>query len=149
VSKVRAVGSGQTGHAATGWIPHHPNRWYANCIIDFIAGLFFGGLANVVGTWLPNGGIALFGGVVFSQWVNLQVESSASTRAKTALAELEAASGIAVEVVLREMGPPPDIPPEEKLGRLSHQYGFEIEDVRIVVANHTTHTQSDGEQHLE
>jgi len=57
-------------------------------------------------------------------------------RGSMTLAELEKATGVAVEVVLRELKLPSDVPHEEKLGRLSHQYGFEIDDVRRIVDNH-------------
>lgn len=52
------------------------------------------------------------------------------------LAELEKTTGVAVEIVLRELELPSDVPHEEKLGRLSHQYTFEIDDVRRIVDSH-------------
>ena len=52
------------------------------------------------------------------------------------LAEVEKTTGVAVEVVLRKLGLPSDVPREERLGRLGHQYGFEMEAVRQIVDNH-------------
>lgn len=57
-------------------------------------------------------------------------------RGSMTLAEVEKTTGVAVEVVLRELGLPSDVPREERLGRLSHQYGFEMEDLRRIVDNH-------------
>jgi hypothetical protein len=65
-------------------------------------------------------------------------ESIPHVRGSMTLAELEDATGVAVEVVLRELGLPSNTPPEEKLGRLSHQYGFEMDDVRGVIAKHSS-----------
>ena len=59
-------------------------------------------------------------------------------RGSMTLAEVEKTTGVAVKVVLRELGLPSDVPREERLGRLSRQYGFEMEEVRKIVDNHLT-----------
>jgi hypothetical protein len=36
-------------------------------------------------------------------------------------------------VILQELGLPQNLPLNERLGRLRHQYGFEMEDVRKIM----------------
>ena len=52
------------------------------------------------------------------------------------LLEVEQATGVSAETVLRELGLPPDAPADEQLGRLRKRYGFEMEAVREIVRKH-------------
>lgn len=55
-------------------------------IFLLMIGMMLAGANSVVGQWMVTAGIALFGGVVFFQLVNLPVEFDASHRAKQQLA---------------------------------------------------------------
>jgi hypothetical protein len=49
------------------------------------------------------------------------------------LLEVEQRSGVPTAVILQDLGLPQNLPLNERLGRLHHQYGFEMEDVRKIV----------------
>jgi hypothetical protein len=49
------------------------------------------------------------------------------------LREVEQQTGVSSEVILRELGLPPGLPVDERLGRLRRQYGFRMDDLREVV----------------
>jgi hypothetical protein len=53
------------------------------------------------------------------------------------LREVEQQSGVSSEVILRELGLPPGLLVDERLGRLRRQYGFRMDDLREVVRKHT------------
>ena len=53
------------------------------------------------------------------------------------LREVEQQTGVSSEVILRELGLPPGLPVDERLGRLRRQYGFRMDDLREVVRKHT------------
>ena len=46
------------------------------------------------------------------------------------LRDAEKRTGVPVSVLKRKLGLPPDASPDERLGRLRRQYGFEMQDVR-------------------
>ena len=53
------------------------------------------------------------------------------------LREVEQQTGVSSEVILRELGLPPGLAVDERLGRLRRQYGFRMDDLREVVRKHT------------
>jgi hypothetical protein len=55
------------------------------------------------------------------------------------LAEVERATGVPVAVLLEGLGLPPETGPEQHLGQLRRTHGFEIDDVREIVAAHSRH----------
>jgi hypothetical protein len=57
-------------------------------------------------------------------------------RGSTTLREAAELAGIDVEQLKQELGLPADVPPDERLGRLRQEYGFEMSDVRRIVAEH-------------
>jgi hypothetical protein len=52
------------------------------------------------------------------------------------LSEVETRTGVPTGQILGELGLPPDLPPDERLGRLRRTYGFEMKDIREVVRRH-------------
>lgn len=62
-----------------------------------------------------------------------RVGSIAITGQQT-LPDLESATGIPARTIARELGLPEGVPTNETLGRLRRLYGFEIQDVRDLVA---------------
>lgn len=52
------------------------------------------------------------------------------------LREVEQRTGVPAGVILRGLGLPQEVPVDERLGRLRQQYGFEMEDVRVIVEKH-------------
>ncbi|MHC4348557.1 MAG: DUF4405 domain-containing protein [Planctomycetota bacterium] len=52
------------------------------------------------------------------------------------LLQVEQATGVPAQVILAELGLPADVPTDERLGQLRRTYGFEMHDVRDVVAEH-------------
>jgi len=51
----------------------------------------------------------------------------------TTLQEIERQTGFSAKEIAKELGLPPEVPLEERLGRLRKQYSFEMHDVRRVV----------------
>jgi hypothetical protein len=54
-------------------------------------------------------------------------------RGSMTLQEVEAATGVPAERLLRELGLPPGLPRDERLGRLKETHGFTMEQVRQIV----------------
>ncbi|HQR38099.1 MAG TPA: DUF4405 domain-containing protein [Blastocatellia bacterium] len=52
------------------------------------------------------------------------------------LGQVEARTGVSDDVLVRELGLPPDVSRERPLGQLAQQYGFTMTDVRRVVDRH-------------
>ena len=52
------------------------------------------------------------------------------------LAEVEQRTGVPATVILSELHLPPNVPTDERLGRLRRTYGFDINNVREVVQKH-------------
>ena len=52
------------------------------------------------------------------------------------LVEVEQVTGVPAAVILRELGLPPHLPTDRRLGRLRKEHGFELHDVREVVRKH-------------
>lgn len=59
-------------------------------------------------------------------------------RGSMSLAEVEAATGVSVEALKTELGLPGQTTGEQRLGRLARQYGFSVDRVREIVANHAS-----------
>jgi hypothetical protein len=60
-------------------------------------------------------------------------EGGQSIRGSMTLAEVAAAAGVSVDAVITGLNLPPGTPADERLGRLSRQHGFTMEDVRKLV----------------
>jgi len=54
------------------------------------------------------------------------------------LGQIETATGVSVDTLKSELGLPADMSAQERIGRLSRQYGFSVDEVRGVVAKHTS-----------
>jgi hypothetical protein len=54
------------------------------------------------------------------------------------LSEIEAATGISANVIIDQLGLPPDVSRDEKLGRLRREFNFEIDDVRELIQEEQT-----------
>jgi hypothetical protein len=61
------------------------------------------------------------------------VEGLESIRGSTTLAEVQEATGVPADRIVRELGLPPGVDHDERLGRLRTAYGFSIDDVRQIV----------------
>lgn len=59
-------------------------------------------------------------------------------RGSMTLAEVERTFGVSAKRILEELGLPPDAPRDQKLGKLSRMYAFEIGDVRRIVERNET-----------
>ena len=62
-----------------------------------------------------------------------EVEGLESIRGFTSLAEVQKATGVPVDHIIEELGLPPNVDHDERLGRLRTTYGFTIDDVRRIV----------------
>jgi hypothetical protein len=60
-------------------------------------------------------------------------EEAESIRGSMTLKEAEEATGVPASHIISELKLPSSVTPEDKLGRLKKDYGFEIEDVRKIV----------------
>jgi hypothetical protein len=49
------------------------------------------------------------------------------------LMEVEEISGVPVEYILNNLNMPPDVPTEERLGRLKRSYHFEMAEVKNAI----------------
>ena len=63
-------------------------------------------------------------------------DHTAGIEGSMSLAEVEQATGVPVAVILAELGLPPETSPDQHLGQLRRAHGFEIDDVRAIVAAH-------------
>jgi hypothetical protein len=59
-------------------------------------------------------------------------------RGSMSLAEVEAATGVPVDTLKSGLGVPKSISADERLGRLARQHGFSVDEVRHIVAKHTS-----------
>ena len=62
-----------------------------------------------------------------------EVEGLESIRGFTTLAEVQEATGVPADHIIEELGLPPGVEHDERLGRLRTTYGFKINDVRRIV----------------
>ena len=60
-------------------------------------------------------------------------ERSESIRGFMTLAEIQAATGVPADTLIEQLGLPPGVPKDERLGRLKTTHGFTMEDVRRIV----------------
>lgn len=60
---------------------------------------------------------------------------------RTTLSQAAEMAGISVEQLIRELQLPSNTNPNERLGRLKRQYGFEIEDVRRIASQNANRTR--------
>ncbi|UCD30218.1 MAG: DUF4405 domain-containing protein [Planctomycetota bacterium] len=63
-------------------------------------------------------------------------------RGSMTLGEVESTTGVPIHVILSELGLPETVSRHERLGRLKRQYGFELTQVREIVAKYQTGTKS-------
>jgi hypothetical protein len=56
-----------------------------------------------------------------------------SIRGSMTLAEVQAATGVPADTIIEQLGLPPGVPKDERLGRLKRTHGFAMEDVRRIV----------------
>lgn len=54
------------------------------------------------------------------------------------LRDIEASTGVSAGTLKSELGLPADISDQERIGRLSRRYGFNVDQVRDIVAKHTS-----------
>ncbi|WP_425400961.1 DUF4405 domain-containing protein [Aeoliella sp.] len=59
-------------------------------------------------------------------------------RGSMTLAEVEQLSGVPAETVMLQLGLPPEISPDERLGRLGREFLFDMDQVREVVRQNVT-----------
>jgi hypothetical protein len=52
------------------------------------------------------------------------------------LGEVERSTGVPASIILKELGLPPDLPTDERLGRLRKRYDFQVHDIRVIVEKH-------------
>ena len=52
------------------------------------------------------------------------------------LGEVAQMTGVPAEVILQELGLPPNTPADARLGRLRKEYTFELSDVRDIILKH-------------
>jgi hypothetical protein len=62
-----------------------------------------------------------------------EVERFESIRGSMTLAEIQAATGVPADTIIEQLGLPPRVPKDERLGRLKRTHGFTMEDVRRIV----------------
>ncbi len=60
------------------------------------------------------------------------------------LSQASQTSGVPVEYIIEKLGLPADTPADEQLGRLRRRYGFQMEDVRRVIAQYPA-PQAEGQ----
>jgi hypothetical protein len=116
------------------------------------------GLASLVALFVVFGGFTWYAGVAVSEthWPEnaehaierSEADVSEGTHSKDhqiahdlirgsmTLAEVEIATGVAPAILKSELGLPDGITADERLGRLSRRYGFDMETVRTIVAEH-------------
>jgi hypothetical protein len=73
-------------------------------------------------------------GVQRSQSFGLEEEES--IRGSMTLSEVQAATGVPARHIIEELGLPPGVEKDERLGRLRATYGFSIDDVRRIVQSY-------------
>jgi hypothetical protein len=64
------------------------------------------------------------------------LEEHGSIRGSMTLREVEQTTGVPARTILRELGLPPDLSTDERLGRLARTYGFGVQEVRLIVEKH-------------
>lgn len=57
------------------------------------------------------------------------------------LADIEVTTSVSVAILRSELGLPENVPADERLGRLGRRYGFDMETVRQIVAEHMPQSQ--------
>jgi hypothetical protein len=62
--------------------------------------------------------------------------TESAIRGSMTLSEIERAAGVPADLIIKELGLPPDVEQTERLGRLRRTYGFAIEDVRRIIQSH-------------
>lgn len=67
--------------------------------------------------------------------------NSETIRGSMTLAEAEQSTNVPVEYILKELGIPDDVSPDERFGPLRRQYGFDMETVRQIIKNYQHTTQ--------
>lgn len=67
-----------------------------------------------------------------------QGEGHGQISGSMSLGEIETATGVSVDTLKSELGLPADMSAQERIGRLGRQHGFSMDEVRGVVAKHTS-----------
>ena len=68
--------------------------------------------------------------------LDLKSHSHQTVRGSMTLTEVEQSTNVPINHILKELGIRDDISPDEKLGPLRQQYGFQMEMVRIIIKNY-------------
>lgn len=74
--------------------------------------------------------------------LDLKSHSHQTVRGSMTLTEVEQSTNVPINHILKELGIRDDISPDEKLGQLRQQYGFQMEAVRQIIKNYS---QNSGE----
>ena len=110
------------------------------CGVVFLVLLMAGTLGFLVwtdGVVKQSHGFGVYGG---PQWAEREdargderFRETSHIAGQTTLAEAAEAAGISMEQFKQKLNLPDDVEPDEQLGRLKREYGFEIQDVRRIV----------------
>lgn len=74
--------------------------------------------------------------------LDLKSHSHQTVRGSMTLTEVEQSTNVPINRILKELGIRDDISPDEKLGQLGQQYGFQMEAVRQIIKSYS---QNSGE----
>ena len=74
--------------------------------------------------------------------LDLKSHSDQTVRGSMTLAEVEQSTNVPINRILKELGIRDNISPDEKLGQLGQQYGFQMEAVRQIIKSYS---QNSGE----
>ena len=64
------------------------------------------------------------------------LETDDSIRGSMTLREVEQTTGVPASYILQELGIPPDLSTDERLGRLARAHQFSVQDVRLIVGKY-------------
>jgi hypothetical protein len=67
---------------------------------------------------------------------NLPKQPSETIDGSMTLQEIQDRTGVSAAVIVKELGLPPNVATDERMGRLRRQYSFEMDDVRTIVQKH-------------
>jgi hypothetical protein len=64
---------------------------------------------------------------------SIRLRNTLHIRGSMTLQDVETQTGTPVAVLLKELNLPPNISPDSHIGRLSHLYGFDVEEIHAIV----------------